>query len=179
MEGGKGFPWPDPGPAPGGASPPPRRCMGVTEGTRTVLAMCEWQDGQKRADVSRVPSTNWWLPELIRGTSPRGQQIPEVSQLLCLASCCFSCKRIPILPVRLVLPAPPGLGEQHPTRLCTSLAPPAPAVPGEGSWMPSRSPGCPQSLCHRQAPPARLPVPKPSALRALRALPLALPPAPR
>lgn len=48
------------------------------------------------------------------GTSPRGEQIPEVSQLFSALSCCFSCKSIPIFPACLVLPPPPALGEQDP-----------------------------------------------------------------
>lgn len=72
------------------------------------------QDGQRRADAAPAPSTTSLLPEMTRGTSPRGEQIPEVSQLFSALSCCFSCKSIPIFPACLVLPPPPALGEQDP-----------------------------------------------------------------
>lgn len=166
--------------------------MGVTRGDKDcpgrVWVAGAWQDGQKRADVARAPSTSSRLPEMIRGTSPRGEQVPVVSQLFCLASCCFSCERntgksLPSVPSassssRSVPPL--ALGEQDPgsnvplgSATCTPLCIPSSCCARRGNLDALKVPGLspppivtgrllqPVSHSRNRAPPAPCALPHP------------------
>lgn len=58
--------------------------MGVTGGDKHCPGQEHGRMGKSGEMRHEAPA-----PEMTPGASPRGEQTPEVSQLFCLARCCF------------------------------------------------------------------------------------------